>query len=75
MDSAEGANDTPTDFLVGCGGGHPLPNTHPFGAFGISISAPSAAHISEPLRNFFCILPRNIQHLVRHAETRNWVCD
>jgi len=39
LDPAGGAYDAPPDPLVGWGGGYPLPITHSFDAFGVSVSA------------------------------------
>jgi len=51
-----GAFDAP-DSVVGWGGGHPPLHTHPFDAFGVSISVTSAPRLSGPAQNKFLATP------------------
>jgi len=46
--AAEGTHDAPPEPLVGWGGGHPISNSHPLGAFGASIPAPTALSFCAP---------------------------
>ena len=43
-----GAHDAPSDPLVGWGGGHPLPNPHPVGAFGAQLRCPNVKSWLRP---------------------------
>jgi len=44
-DPAGGAQDAPSNSLVGWGGGYPLPIPHSLDAYGASFSAPAASHL------------------------------
>ena len=66
---AGGAHDAPPDPLVGWGGGHPLPISHPLDAFGVSVSSPAATRPRRlrrlvpktPSEIFFWIRPWHYQ--------------